>query len=142
MVRGSPLVTSIYLEYGQDFVVNPKGGLQTAVGWDEIRQSVIRFLLTCRQQLEASGITVYADYIWHPDYGLGLPAFVGELLSDKAKSEIERLCKAAVAANPAITKHPKAKVLINQEQHNLQIFILANAVDLPPGVIAIDLSEQ
>lgn len=134
-------MSAIYLEYGQDFIVNPQGGLQTAVGWDEIRQSVIRFLLTCRQQLEASGIMVYADYIWHPEYGLGLPVFVGELESVNAIQEIERLCKAAVAANLAIAKRPPAKVIINKDQHTLNVFILANAADLPPGVIAISLTE-
>lgn len=53
--------------WGQDIEFGPTGDLATVSGADASRQAVLRRLLTCK-----------ADYLWHPEYGAGLPAEVGQ----------------------------------------------------------------
>lgn len=137
------LLVSIYLEFGQDFIINPNGGLQTAVGWDEVRQYIERFLLTNSQTLEPSGVYVLPDYIFHPNYGLGVLALVGELILPTEIANLESLCLQAVAAmtdangNPIISNNPPPQVTVIQQQHDIYLFIRVSPYNLPPGVIAI-----
>jgi phage baseplate assembly protein W len=59
----------------------------------ESQQRILRRLLTNPQ-----------DYIWHPDYGAGLPSWIGEPIDDVAmKSMIvtQMYLEASVVQNPA-----------------------------------------
>ncbi len=53
--------------WGDDIAFGPTGDIATVTGADRSRQAVLRRLLTCPK-----------DYLWHPDYGAGLPAEVGQ----------------------------------------------------------------
>ena len=32
----------LYLEYNGDLIVTPNGSIQTAVGWDQVRERILR----------------------------------------------------------------------------------------------------
>ncbi len=67
-----------YAEFNQDYVLTPSGSIQTAVGWDRIRQRIERRLITnSHQQLPDKTYTA-ADYIFAPSFGLGVGAMIDQ----------------------------------------------------------------
>jgi len=60
-------MADLWLEWGDDFQVDATGDLLIADGDDEVRQRLERRLFTAVQ-----------GYVWHPDYGAGLPQKIGQ----------------------------------------------------------------
>ena len=78
--------------WGSDLALGPSGDLALATGLEEGRQRVLRRLLTTLR-----------NYIWHLDYGGGLPTMVGQPADAYAIEGVVRLqmsLEACVAATP------------------------------------------
>jgi hypothetical protein len=79
--------------FGSDLQLDGSGDLATVTDGERTRQRVLQRLLTCP-----------GDYIWHPDYGAGLPRFVGLPLDAAAVSAViagQLQLEAGVAQQPA-----------------------------------------
>lgn len=63
-------MTEVSVEWHDDFQPDSSGDLLTVDGDDEVRQRLERRLFTAVQ-----------GYVWHPDYGAGLPQKIGSVLS-------------------------------------------------------------
>lgn len=75
-----------------DIVASPSGDLAPVDGITLGIQRVIRRLMTAQ-----------GEYIWHPDYGAGLPQRIGQIRDDRVISAIIRsqiFLEAAVARTP------------------------------------------
>lgn len=70
-------MTDIYHYLGNDLGISSTGDLLAVSGEEEGKQRVLRRLLTNP-----------GDYIWHPDYGAGLPQMIGELVDIDAITAI------------------------------------------------------
>jgi phage baseplate assembly protein W len=95
--------------FGQDLTFGPTGDFATVDGADEGVQRVLRRLLTNP-----------LGYIWRPDYGAGLPAFVGQPAQQDRIAAIARaqmFLEAAVAQTPApviaVTPYPNGTVSLS-----------------------------
>jgi len=102
-------MTDIWLEWNDDFVVDSTGDLLSVDGDDEVRQ-----------RLERRLFTAVKGYVWHPEYGAGLPQKVGSVLSvADIKSVVQKqlALEASVAPNPpaqlTVTADPNNRSLIN-----------------------------
>lgn len=71
-------MVDVYTEWGSDLVLTPNGSIQTASGWDRVRQRIVRSLITNSAQVLPDGTTTEPDYIYHPDYGIGAGSMVGQ----------------------------------------------------------------
>ena len=81
--------------YGGDLSASASGDLLTADGLTESEQRVLRRLLTCP-----------GDYLWHPDYGAGLPTFVGKPINIRQITALilsQMKLEASVSQSPAPT---------------------------------------
>lgn len=88
--------------FGSDLTVNEKGGLSLVDGLDETNQRIIRRLLTPLR-----------DYIWHLDYGAGLPEFVGQVRSKPNFQKIKSLVISSVLKEETVSKTPNPEVDFN-----------------------------
>jgi hypothetical protein len=82
------------LEWHDDFVPDATGDLLTVDGDDETRQRLERRLFTAVQ-----------GYVWHQDYGAGLPQRIGDPMTIntiKAIVQPQIYLEAAVAPNPPV----------------------------------------
>lgn len=70
--------SDLFVEWNSDLIVTPNGGVQTASGWDRVRQRIVRSLITNSAQVLPDGSTTAPDYIWHPSYGIGAGSMVGQ----------------------------------------------------------------
>lgn len=96
-----------YLEWNDDFQVDATGDLLIVDGDDEVRQRLQRRLFTAVQ-----------GYVWHPEYGAGLPQKIGSphRVSDIRSIVSEQLAlEASVAPSPP----PQLKVTSNPNQPDL-----------------------
>lgn len=85
--------------FGNDLTPGPTGDLLTVDGSTLGVQRILRRLFTN----SANGTAKVADYIWHLNYGAGLPARVGRLVDVSLIASVIRsqiLLEAAVAKTP------------------------------------------
>ncbi len=82
----------LYHYVGNDLAASATGDLQTVDGAIKGQQRILRRLLTNPK-----------SYIWHPEYGAGLPSYIGALIDlPKIRALIrgQMLLEAAVAKTP------------------------------------------
>ena len=86
---------------GSDLTVSPTGDLALASGDAEVQQRILRRLLT--------NLT---DYIWHLDYGAGLPGQVGAVAD---AGIIEGIIVSQMALEAAVVQSPAPGVALTQD---------------------------
>jgi hypothetical protein len=103
-------MTDIWLDWQDDFRVSPQGGLVFVDGDDEARQRLMRRLCTAVK-----------GYIWHPEYGAGLPQKIGD---PWLPSEVEAICRSQVNMEASVAISPPPRV---------------NVAEVIPGMVSIDI---
>ncbi len=97
-------MTDLSLEWHDDFAVDATGDLLLVDGDDEVRQRLERRLFT-----EVQG------YVWHPEYGAGLPQKIGSVLS---RSQIQSVVSAQLALEASVAPNPPAQLTIDQNAND------------------------
>lgn len=96
-------MSTMYLEWGGDFVVTPNGSLQWASGWDEVRQRIERRIITNPLEVLPSGEAVPPDYIFDTNYGLGYAKLVNQNLNNTMLSTIKQRAYQGVTVDDAVS---------------------------------------
>ena len=98
----------LWLDWGNDFQIAPNGGLVQANGWDEVRQLVVRAVLTNPRTLLPSGEIVPPDYVYEPNFGAGLGLYVGQDMNQTQITALAGSITTQVLALPQVdaTKPP------------------------------------
>ena len=86
--------------FGNDLVLSA-GGLQTVSGSELTRQGLLRRLLT-----------VAGNYVWQPDYGVGLPLMVGQVIAPEA---MESVIRAQVQVDANVDSSQAVSVTVTDE---------------------------
>lgn len=81
--------------FGEDIQVSAAGDL--AVSSNELRskQRVLRRLLTSIN-----------GYIWHTDYGAGIPAYIGQPIGDNTFNQIKSLIQSQILLEESVSQNP------------------------------------
>lgn len=98
----------IWLEWNGDFVISASGGLLLADGDDYARQRILRRLFTAID-----------GYVWHADYGAGLPQKIG---SPARQSVIQSLVQSQIALEASVASSPPPIVVVTQDQNQRGLF--------------------
>lgn len=85
-------MTDVALEWGGDFQISSTGGLLLVDGDVEVRQRLERRLFTAVQ-----------GYVWHPEYGAGLPQKIGGVPS---VSDIKSIVASQLALEQSVAPSP------------------------------------
>ncbi len=91
-------MADLSLEWHDDFQVDSTGDLLVVDGDDEVRQRLQRRLFTAVQ-----------GYIWHPEYGAGLPQKIGSTLS---VADIESTVASQLALEASVATNPPAQLTV------------------------------
>lgn len=94
-------MTDLFLEWGGDLDADSTGDLLLVDGADEVRQRLERRLFTA-----AFG------YVWHKEYGAGLPQKIGSVLS---VSQIKSICQAQLNLEASVATSPAAILTVTQD---------------------------
>jgi hypothetical protein len=95
----------VYHQCGSDFAINSTGGLALVAGPGEGQQRVLRRLLT---NLGA--------YLWHLDYGAGLPAMIGK---PAVQQRIQAVIISQMRLEQAVSQSPPPTVSVDVETTGL-----------------------
>jgi phage baseplate assembly protein W len=107
------LINDIYHYWSSDLSASAGGDLLTVDGTERGQQRVLRRLLTNP-----------GDYVFHPDYGAGLPAFVGQSI-DPAK--IAAVIRSNILLEDAVATLPPPVITVS-------------ALSSDPGAFAVTIA--
>lgn len=92
----------LYLDWNGDLVLGQSGDIQMATGWDQVRQRIIRRMVTNPQRVQPNGIETQADYYFAPDFGFGLASLVDASNTEDFLADLKRRISQAVFADAAV----------------------------------------
>lgn len=98
-------MTDLALEWHDDFQVDSTGDLATVDGDDEVRQ-----------RLERRLFTAVKGYVWHPDYGAGLPQDIGKPISITA---VKSIVARQLALEATVAPFPPVQLTVTALSNNL-----------------------
>lgn len=103
----------IYLNYKEPLQLKANGDFQLVSGPELTQQRIIRRLMT-----------VARTYIWHPEYGAGLPQYVGKPVDQAIIKEMQGLILSQLFLEDAVAKSPAPTVTVTQDPTNFSNFII------------------
>jgi hypothetical protein len=106
--------------WGSDAGVSPTADLGTVEGTSRGQQRILRRLLTNPRAELPDGSVLPADYPFHPDYGAGLPRYVG-LAVDPA--EIVALVRGQVLLEDSVARTPAPQITVSSITNGLSVAI-------------------
>ncbi len=132
-----------WLSWGGDLQISPNGSLVMANGWDEIRQSIERGLLTNPSVTLPDGEIVAADYIFAPSYGAGLGLWIGQNPTQRALRQLERVIIHVVLSQPGVdsAQMPTVSFRTLQQQRGLEIDISMTLLNGQTGTVTIPVDN-
>ncbi len=130
----------VYLEYNSDLIITPNGSIQFATGWDQVRERIIRSLVTNPAVQQLNGITTPPDYVFHPSYGIGLGQLVDRNMTTVDKANLIRAINQAVLADADIDPSQAPQITVTNDNSNtMQILIQVVLLNGTSGAIAFNL---
>jgi hypothetical protein len=114
--------------WGQDLGASASGDLATVDGTALGEQRVYRRLLTNP-----------GAYIWHPDYGAGLPAKIGSLLDIRA---LKALILSQIYLEPVVSRSPAPVITVVQADVSTVSIVIAyiDAITGEQASLSFDLN--
>lgn len=91
-------MTDVFLDWNHDFIPDATGDLLLVDGDVEVRQRIERRLFTAVH-----------GYVWHKDYGAGLPQKIGSTLS---VSDIQSVVASQLALEASVAPNPPAQLTV------------------------------
>lgn len=123
--------------WGSDIQLSPTGDLARASGAERSKQRVFRRLMTNPAASAPNGATS-GDYIFHPGYGAGIPAMIGQVL-DIAR--ITARIRGQMLLEASVAKSPAPKVTVNQIVGGVSVDLAYVALpDRQPVSLSFDVS--
>jgi len=108
-------LNDIHHFFGGDITMSVTGDLRPVTGTELGQQRVLRRLLTNP-----------GDYIFHTDYGAGLPAKVGSTLN---QYEITALIRGQMLLEDAVAKSPEPEITVKPFANGVSVYILYTDAD-------------
>lgn len=131
MLRQVPQIKyDAWSEFGNDLQLSGTSDLRLVSGSDFSEQRVIRRLFTNP-----------VDYCWHPTYGAGLPAYVGQALSTSVYDQIQSTITSQIFLESSVAQNPAPQMTFQTIQNGLYVQInYTMAVTQQPIVITFPVS--
>lgn len=98
----------IYQYFNQDIELNTNASIRLTSGEEESNQRILRRLLTAAE-----------SYIWHTNYGAGLPAYVGQNLTPALARQIKGVIKTQMFLEQTVQRSPEPKISLSSDGNNL-----------------------
>lgn len=126
--------------FGNDMALSSTGDLLKVDGTTQGQQKVLRRLLTNPAARDKNrNITVSGDYIFHPDYGAGLPRMVGDTINiPKIKGAI----RGQMLMEDAVARSPEPVITVSEIQGGVSVYIHYNDAQTgTPVALSFDVNR-
>lgn len=111
-------MSDLYLDLGGDLTFGAGGDLQLAADTSEdptlTNQRLGRRFFTNPQETDAAGnVTVPPDYIFHPEYGGGLPRLIDANVTPQGLKRLEAKLTGQARLEPTVAEFPAPKATLS-----------------------------
>lgn len=137
----NPNSTTLWLEWGGDLVVSQNGSLSMATGWDQVRQRILRRLLSNPAFTLGDGTPVAPDLIFDTSYGIGCRRRLGELWIPSEQTAILSMVEQAVLVDEGIDATRTPTIVLDQNNHIITMLIKVVKKDGTPGDLVLKISN-
>lgn len=128
-------MNDLKLDFGDDLQISNTGDLQAVDGLTFSEQRVVQRLLT---NPAIDGLL--GDYLWHQQYGAGLPREVGAVLTSDDEQRLKSLILSQLFEESTVARTPEPTLSFSFDQNNFICMLkYTNAVMNSPQVVTIRL---
>lgn len=126
--------------YGNDLTLSPTGDFSQVTGTNQGLQRVLRRLLTNPAVVDSNGnVQVAGDYIFHPDYGAGLPRMVGDVVNIP---KIRAIIRGQMFLEACVSRNPEPIITVTAIQGGVSVYIHYNdALINKPVALSFDVNR-
>lgn len=110
----------IYHLWGNDIASGSSGDLMEVDGTVRNQHKILRRLLTNPQAINADGSITPGDYAQHPDYGAGLPQWVGALYEP---AKLRALIRGQMLMEDCVARIPEPQIDVQQIDNGISCSI-------------------
>jgi hypothetical protein len=115
---------------GSDLFATNTGDLETVTGSEETTQRILRRLLTNP-----------GTYYWHPDYGAGLPLYIGQPLSEALYKQVKTTITTQLYQESTVARNPPPDIELQPIENGLFCQITyTDAVQQAPITLTFNLT--
>jgi phage baseplate assembly protein W len=107
-MQDKTIIYDLYNDFSNDLLLSSQNDLQTCTGLIRSQQRVLRRLFTNP-----------GDYIWHAEYGAGLPQYIGKPLSVDNFEEIKSRILSNIFLEDSVSKIPEPVIALQTIQGGL-----------------------
>ena len=104
-------MSDLWLEWNGDFIAAANGDLLLATGEDESRQAICRRLFTAVQ-----------GYVFHPEYGAGLPQTIG---SPANVNTLKAIVSSQIALETTVDQSQPVTVTVQSDKNQAGLYTIA-----------------
>ncbi|ADE12128.1 hypothetical protein [Sideroxydans lithotrophicus] len=129
----------IFHLWGNDIGAGSSGDLATVDGTVRNQQRILRRLLTNPQAINADGSITPGDYAQHPDYGAGLPQYVGDLYDP---SKIRARIRGQMLMESCVARTPEPQIDVQQVDQGISCNIqYVDSTTNTPQVLSFNVTQ-
>jgi len=132
-------MTTFALDTNGDLIRTDSGSYLLVDGLNEITERIIRRAVTNPSGVSATGQAIAGDYIYHPDYGLGLAAYVEGVTTSDIFQKLSSIIRQAVLEDIGTDKNFEPEVIaVEQTFDTLSIGTKFRTVNGEQGDFTLD----
>ncbi|MEX3628331.1 MAG: phage tail protein [Burkholderia sp.] len=129
----------LYQYFGDDIAASATGDLQPVAGIERGQQRILRRLLTNPREVLPDGSVLPPDYIFHPEYGAGLPRKVGDTVDIP---KIRALIRGQIMLEDSVARTPEPEIIVKPIQGGVSCTIrYVDAVAKAPAVLSFNVNR-
>lgn len=122
------MMNDLYQYFGADLNSSATGDLQPVAATTRGQQRILRRLLTNP-----------GDYIWHPEYGAGLPRYVGSVIDVR---QMKALVRGQILMEDSVAKTPEPVIDVQAITGGIAVTIQYNdAVTGAPQLLSFNVTK-
>jgi hypothetical protein len=130
------------LDYNSDLTLTPSGSIQMATGWTQVRQRIVRRIITNPARQLPDGTFQVADDIFAPTFGVGLGSLVDQAFDQDFQAELERKIAQGVLQDEDVNSTiPPSIIFQRPNPATLVIVIGVTLLTGQPGTISIQVTN-
>jgi hypothetical protein len=134
-----PNLNDIDHYWGSDASGSPTGDLGTVEVTSRGQQRILRRLLTNPRAVLPDGPVLPADYPFHPDYGAGLPRYVGLAVDP---GEIVALIRGQILLEDSVARIPAPQITVSSITGGLSVAIrYTDAATSTPATLSFNVNQ-
>lgn len=130
-----------WLDWNQDFIVTPSGSIQTATGWDRVRQRIIRRIISTSAQIQPDGTYTVASNIFAQTFGVGLGVLVDQAFNENFQAELQRRIAQGVLEDEDVDSTVPPSVVFQRPNPATLVIVIGLVLKTgQPGTISIKIT--